>query len=674
MQYLPWNDLIAAHFFKPDCAGRRVYLSVVSSVIDELAASVSESPDDFVAGIKTGPPWVTRQGICQKALQAMADWRQRELPYPPYIGYLAFFVLAAGLEGDFAPHAYYPRLRTLLNEPPAIGQYPSFERMLELWDDLERWANVDKHGELGQFQAEIAGGWINVGIPVAQVILSEAERQRLHIMFAEAGLDPLATPSDEEFASLLVEYGHHRLRPRTLQILDTNSSANAEVRGLLISASLEELREWDGEFETEDSRETRINGTLRLCGRVDRIARRVQFRLRCKTGHEIPDEGIVLSLTGLHGQAKFSDYVNGWSTELAFDADAAPLDGAALDWEAGCSGQARELAWRFRLPASDVRIFEDGSSVSIPGIVEIPRLQKQRPFYLACATQVAGHIEAWGKSGCVDFSDLGIGAGIRAGWKLYFSSGAHSDALIRTRFPSLAFNATIRILFENGIRSAGSQYFTFGLPQIAIDGEIGNSEVFCDDILLALGTDGRYAIPATAGSPGRHSIEVRTGQDILARRSFFVSDTVPVSGTYDFVTDPFGRVFEQTDGAAFVAGAFAGSEATEYRGFFLPASQRYARRIFIGRVPGQIVSLRAGEYPEEWNPVWAILMERRRGVAVYCGTDINESHPEPNQSGNRRSLQDWKETLWYRRRRIDPPSQAAARKLWTEYQLEAQKL
>jgi hypothetical protein len=297
VQYLAWNDRLAAYFFKPEAVGKRVHLSVASSVIEDIGQSANDSRDDFVTAVKTGPPWVTRQGICQKALQSMTDWRRRNLQYPPYVGYLAFFVLAAGLEGDFAPHAYYPRLRTLLDEAPAAGQYPSFDRMLELWDDLERWANEDKRGELGQFQADIAGGWINVGIPVAQVILSEQERQRLHTIFAEAGLDPTSSPSDEQFAALLLARGHHRLRPRTLQLLQTPAQGNADIRDLLISTALEELREWDGQFIAEDGHEAQIYSTLRLCGRVDRIGRRVQFAIRCKSSHDIPDEGIVLSLT-----------------------------------------------------------------------------------------------------------------------------------------------------------------------------------------------------------------------------------------------------------------------------------------------------------------------------------------------------------------------------------------
>jgi hypothetical protein len=65
--------------------------------------------------------------------------------------------LAVGVEGDFAPHAYYPRLRTLLGEPSVVGAYPWFDRMLELWDDLERWASSDQAGRLGNFVASIAG-------------------------------------------------------------------------------------------------------------------------------------------------------------------------------------------------------------------------------------------------------------------------------------------------------------------------------------------------------------------------------------------------------------------------------------------------------------------------------------------------------------------------------------
>jgi hypothetical protein len=674
VQYLAWNDRLAAYFFKPDAAGKRVHLSVVSSVIEDIGPSANDSRDDFVTAIKAGPPWVTRQGICQKALQSMVDWRRRDLQYPPYVGYLAFFVLAAGLEGDFAPHAYYPRLRTLLDEGPAAGQYPSFDRMLELWDDLERWANEDKLGELGQFQTDIAGGWINVGIPVAQVILSEQERQRLNTIFAEAGLDPTSSPSDEQFAALLLARGQHRLRPRTLQLLQTPTQGNADIRDLLVSTALEELREWDGQFIAEDGHEAQIYSTLRLCGRVDRIGRRVQFAIRCKSSHDIPDEGIVLSLAGVSERLKCLDYVMGWSSELMLEGSGATLDPTRIDWLAGCSGRAEDLGWRFRLPASEVRVFEDGSANSIPGIVEVPRLQKDRPFYLTCNSNAVDAIEGWGKSGCKDFVDLGIQSGLPIGWRLYYSSGAVSDGLVRKRFPSLAFNSTVRVYFENGVRSTSNQYFTFGLPQLVVDGDILDAGVFCEATRLQAQQDGRYFIPDAAISPGRLSIEVKSEDSVLTRRSLFVSDHVPTSGGYDFAGDRFGRIRGHQNGVPFVAGAAAACTAPPYNGFFLSVPKSRKRRIFIGRVPGQIVSLGAGERPDGWDPVWAILMQRRNGSAIFCGSDLKNSAPMPRHLGERRSLQDWKQVLWHRRKRIDPPEHPVLKELWLSYQEEARKL
>ena len=107
-----WNDRITAHFFRPEHEGLRIFLYVTPDVLGEIAGS-DAAVDDFVTAVKSGPPGTTRQGLCQRALQTFEQWRNRGGAFPPYVGYLALFVLAAGIEGDFAPHAYYPRLRQL---------------------------------------------------------------------------------------------------------------------------------------------------------------------------------------------------------------------------------------------------------------------------------------------------------------------------------------------------------------------------------------------------------------------------------------------------------------------------------------------------------------------------------------------------------------------------------
>src|SRR5690242_8011520 len=117
MTFSQWNRAIAAHFFRPENAGRSVYLYTTRQTVDDIGAATGESSSDFVAAMKAGPPGPSRAGLCQRALQTLANWRGKEFEYPPYVGYLALFVLAAGLEGDFASHAYYPRLRELLGEP-----------------------------------------------------------------------------------------------------------------------------------------------------------------------------------------------------------------------------------------------------------------------------------------------------------------------------------------------------------------------------------------------------------------------------------------------------------------------------------------------------------------------------------------------------------------------------
>jgi hypothetical protein len=106
---------------------------------------------------------------------------------------------------------------------------------------------------------------------------------------------------------------------------------------------------------------------------------------------------------------------------------------------------------------------------------------------------------------------------------------------------------------------------------------------------------------------------------------------------------------------------------------FLPESNDYGRRIFIGRVPGQVASLAAGDYPSEWSPVWAILMHRN-GTAIYCGVDLRESMPVAGRAGDKKQIQEWKRVLWYRRKRITPPSHEGLRLLWLSYQGEAAKL
>src|SRR5688572_2573345 len=127
MTYLQWNDAIAAAFFRPEMAGRDVLLSVTHDQVRALGRG--DDVGRFINAVAQGPPWAdSNLGLCQKALQALDDWRERNLDFPPYIGFLGLFVLAVGVDGPFPPHSYYPRLRTLLGwQDVESGAPPSFD-------------------------------------------------------------------------------------------------------------------------------------------------------------------------------------------------------------------------------------------------------------------------------------------------------------------------------------------------------------------------------------------------------------------------------------------------------------------------------------------------------------------------------------------------------------------
>ena len=269
--------------------------------------------------------------------------------------------------------------------------------------------------------------------------------------------------------------------------------------------------------------------------------------------------------------------------------------------------------------------------------------------------------------------DLSIGYGLPAGWKLFYSAGANSDELVREHFPSLAFNSTVRVYFEGGIRSSRNQYFSFELPRLVVEGDNPTLDVYCETARLTPDTDGRYSIPNDIIRPGRLSLEVKHQDVVLAKRNIFVDDNVPVSQSSSFSGNRFAQMFQSQPGDASICGAIALGQAPPYNVVFLPEAKGEPRVIFIGRIPGQIAFLGADERPQAWAPVWAIVMHRR-GKAIFCGSDIHDASPIENESNDKRSVQEWKRILWHRRKRIAPPSHEGLQRLWSSYQERAKTL
>lgn len=676
MNLLEWNDKLAAHFFRPEMAGRQVFLFVTEDILNEIAAGSGETWQHFVWVLKGTHPWQVGNdylNICQRAVDCAAKGRWRERRYPPYIAYLGLFVLAAGRAGDFATHAYYPRLRELLGEG-GHGMLPGFDRMGELWDALEQWANFEKGGDLGLFNSRSAGAWQHVGMPLSQTILTASERRALLAIFASAQLDPTSSPSDQELCRVLRAHGGKHLRPRTMTLLRDGSEDEAGFLGVLLATAREDLEHWDGHLEGDESQAARrVFGNLRLCAVLERVAQTARFTIRCSMNREFPEAGLSLNRPGSAERFSCQGELLNWSTPLQHAGSRARADGAVFDWAAGVDLREESLGWRFRLQGSPVRLFRDGQSEGVRGFVEVNQPFPEHPFVLAARSDTWERLEAWGSAACDKFERVPVRQGMPAGWGLYRAASARSDEGVRADFPRLAFPSSARLVARGGI-SAGRRnaYFRFGAPSLVLEGARAGERVFCCGVEL-VPEEGVYQLPASLPAGAPLAFEIRRGQDVLRQQPLSLLDDFDWRGVAPRQRfDAFGSPLDapQTTRASVAGAALAGS-LLSVASFSPPPACFSGRRVFfIGPAPGQIVSWPSEALPKTWSPVWAVPMARR-GRAIFCGTRGNgpPGGVGPGSPYSRREVRRWKQVLHYWRRRVAPPAEGAALlDLWRQYQ------
>lgn len=674
MDYLTWNNRIAAHFFNTDRAGCRVRLYVTEALINEIGVSDNAGLAGFIAAVQAGPPWVKESQLCLKAKRSWQEWRARSLPYPPYLVYLSLFVLAAGREGDYNPNAYYPRLRSLLGEAPVSGTYPRFDLMLELWDDLERWANLDQQGRLGLFTADIAGNRIHVGLPIAQTILTEEERHALPLIFSEAGFDPLALPNSQTLAARLLLLGRSLLKPRTLSTLKTSQHKFSAESEWLLNVIAEELRDWDGQVGNSNNvneRSWRFAGALCLCLELDRTASRVAATLRCRSSRDFPAEGFVLQSEA--GEFTCEESALGWSTTLISSTDGTEFDAFRCNWAEGWRLLDAEQQWSFNLPASPVRIFVNGSHAGLPGLVECQQLPLRTTFYLAARQEHCELLANWGAAGCCGFREINILHGLPTGWRFFELESVQSDELVREQLPLLALPRTLRLELEGGLRiSQGNRFFRFAPPVVRVIGGTLADTPTCNGIrLLDTTTPDLYTLPPEALA--QSDLLIAAPGNEATRRLFLADDEFQLA---PLPRAGFGRFGERLTNFATespsLSGAALSNFATPAFAFHTLAEVQGERRVyFIGRQPGQIVACPYEPLPEDWQPVWAVPL-RQQGKAIFCGASLATAGPLPLAGGDRKKLRLWKEVLWHSRKRITPPAHKGLSELWRKFQQEAQ--
>ncbi|MFB0562927.1 MAG: hypothetical protein ACETWM_17150 [Candidatus Lokiarchaeia archaeon] len=682
MDYLAWNDLIAKHFFNEENAGREVLLYVNEQLLETLGSEHSVGKDDFINALKIGPPWVTRQGFCQKGLQAFTNWRSRKLKYPPYIGYLAFFVLSAGADEGFAPHAYYPNFWTLLGEPADKGTPPSFDDMILLWEDLETWSLEDMNENLGRFVARIRGGWWKVGLPLSQTIISEEERKSLPRLFVEANLDPTDLPSPEVITKLFSIYGSHIFENKTLRLLQSTEAEFSILKHALVELVLDELESWDGTvYETREEEEgkpthRRVQAVgMRICMRYDAVAQKAEFYLRFKAGKPFPEEGLQFESKKDARVYFCMETFQGWSTPLKYreNDSVRRLDAASANWVQGEEFADKENGWRAKLRGSTTRLFRlniDG----LPDWIESQKLERGIEFYIASWGAETEKIQNWGVSSCERFKELSA-IGLPPGWALFYGKDAKESC---TGIDVLSISSQVRLLLKEGIKAGrGNLFFNFAPPKVVVENGTGAEKVT---------VNGQPMIQQNIQEPiwklpegfleGESSafgevlrIEVKLNNLSISRIIRIINFGLPAPCDAAPFRNQFGELCGQNESSG-VRGVNTNnvSPAASFSKF-LPYHLSH-RIVFIGSKPGQITEWPKEGFPQDWHPVWALAFKKRNlWVAHFCGNTEDASiDTEIGQPVNgRKKIKQWREALWINRKITVGPEIGQLKKVWKKY-------
>ena len=689
LTYLEWNNKIARQFFNSNKLGTRVWFSVEKDLIKKITQENNTNFNQFIETVKKGPDWVNRdnQKVCIKARDTFKAWRKKNLEYPPYIAYLALFVLAVNHNDseNFSENDYYGRLRNLLEEKPSTGQYPSFEKMSELWDDLEKWSSKDKENKLGEFYHDIYGKHFHVGIPYYQVVLSTEDRSSLSEIFWKMGWDSDSNPTEEEILFSLKK-NKDLLSNRTSNRIE---KGKPDFLRVLIDRVLEELKEYDDEI-LENSRaeneEAQNRGFIDIYLEIDETAKKITSSFRCRRKAGLP-EGEFLLTDQTNTTKKVPSFLSTISDKII---------NFNIDWEKSLSVKSKEYTlfhYRgqkytlFHYRGQKYKLFTPAKDVS--GWASGQRYIPDKLFYLAVHKSLFDKAQKWGEKECNECQELKF-SGLPDNWHLFKIKGVKRDS-IKKDIPDLAIDKKQRIKFEGGIRlSKGNKFFSFAPPKIILTGGLEQISSLFYSInnkhrpLLFNQTENSFSLPTdvsdrewiTISDSNKNTSNIGKGSEtqkfnkkdsekITPKKLFLDSPRLKklsdCSKNQDnLISFPFGQCKDISNiGKESETQKFNKKDIDNYDRFPDISMNPEEKIYLVGSIPGQIS---IWPYKFYWNPIWLIQFKNHKKAVAYWTGNLF-SHIEKPKKFSEREIQLWKNIVWHKRKRITPDKQ----KKWKEF-------
>jgi hypothetical protein len=250
MNYLEWNNKLAAHFFCKG-AGDKVFLCVTAETLREVSGlELQAAKRSFVRAIKQGPPWTDIAGCktvpskAHNCLHPLPNWQQysrtdeREkrtltghvhwsefrdssFEYPPYVAYLCLLVLSWTERPDNMDGGkFYEPLNEMLGlsgddqirsghfgERYSVGE--NKYSINSLWIDLQAWSRDFGRGVCYlPDQKKFKDSYEE--IPKFFGLMKARELRKLDVLFFELEergiLDPGVVPRPTGFVDRVLEY------------------------------------------------------------------------------------------------------------------------------------------------------------------------------------------------------------------------------------------------------------------------------------------------------------------------------------------------------------------------------------------------------------------------------------------------------------------------------------
>lgn len=654
--YDQWNLAIAEMVYTRSNSGRPTYLQVddqmLSKIGCDLGLTASVSRSNFIRAVRS------RAALDRMPLEKFFQcrlWESDTSKPPPFIGFLAFCVLAAfDMERNSSKGVsttnYYARFEELLG----AKRPQKFYDVHQLWERLNKWLDEDLKGMLGQSTARYVNHK-HVGYPISQALLRQTDRNKLPLFYERCGLQPNEqnVSSDFIYKELL---GWSKLSTfpfdqRFQRIFEQESNGTVHEVAKMVLA---EYEVWDGRT-ADEIRDGVISAEIILQLEPDYDICHLTLFPPAQSRNGTPLlEGHYKDKQQLH-KLEYDPFSNAWFT---------PLSNVPFLQQA-IAGNNIELVYKqhkLYFKARQFFLFQPDDGELGHWVHTNSRPELNTRYHLLCHPEQAKSLHNY-LNGCATISNsITLTNPLLKQWVwlrdvTFLTIPTVTDELFQSIVPKHPQN-TVKLL--NGLKLGRNRYLQGGEPTIIVNNLSQPTTLHINDMACGELGYNNNSVELTQYNLSVGTHQIRVGQEGAQRHIYIVG-----SGHQLERYEPLGAVFTQVDNGMELHG-FALSttpDAMVAAEIFISGANikggdqvsldivhpvwvscgNYTRCIIIGRNPHQIIEHRLPRsnhklniiFPVMFKPQWVLYAQGNKCRVSPVGTPLSPIKPDETHENHR---------------------------------------